>query len=138
MTEERRSLALEREFPHPPERIWRALTQPHLIAEWLAECDFAPVAGHRCQLRFDWGAVDCEVRVVQPHRCLSYSWNSGDLESVVTWTLAATRTGTLLRVEQIGFKPDQPRYFHGARMGWPRFLDQIGEVLARMDGDVEP
>lgn len=130
---ESRSVVFERELPHRPEKVWRALTQPHLIAEWLGKMDFAPVTGHRGQIRFDWGAVDCQVRVVEENRRLSYSWDSGDLKSVVTWSLVATPAGTRLHLEQSGFKADQPRYFGGARAGWPRFLDAMAQVLERMD-----
>ncbi|RMC34767.1 SRPBCC family protein [Paracoccus alkanivorans] len=130
---EARSVTIERDFPHPPNKIWRALTQPHLIEEWLMKNDFEPVPDHRFQLRGDWGNVDCTIRTIEQDRTLSYSWDSGDLESVVTWTLTPTDGGTRLRMEQTGFKPDQPRYYQGARMGWPRHFDAIEQVLARMD-----
>ena len=54
---ETRSVVVEREIPHPPEKIWRALTQPHLIEEWLMKNDFKPAVGHRFNLRGDWGGV---------------------------------------------------------------------------------
>ena len=54
---ETRSVVVEREIPYPPEKIWRALTQPHLIEEWLMKNDFKPVVGHRFNLRGDWGGV---------------------------------------------------------------------------------
>ena len=47
-----RAVVIEREFPFPPDRLWRALTQPHLIEAWLMKNDFAPVVGHRFNLRF--------------------------------------------------------------------------------------
>jgi hypothetical protein len=50
-----RSLVVEREIPHPPEKIWRALTQPHLVEEWLMKNDFKPVVDHHFNLRADWG-----------------------------------------------------------------------------------
>lgn len=62
------SVVVEREMPHPPERIWRALTQPHLIEEWLMKNDFKPVPDHRFSLRADWGAVDCRVMAIEPNR----------------------------------------------------------------------
>jgi len=71
-----RSVVVERELPFPPEKIWRALTQPHLLEEWLMKTDFAPSVGHRFTLRGEWGGVlDGEVLVVEPHRTLAYSWN---------------------------------------------------------------
>ena len=70
---ETRSVIVEREIAYPPEKIWRALTQPHLIEEWLMKNDFMPVVGHRFNLRADWGAVDCQVREVEPNKRLSYT-----------------------------------------------------------------
>jgi uncharacterized protein YndB with AHSA1/START domain len=90
---ETRSVVVEREIPYPPEKIWRALTQPHLIEEWLMKNDFAPVVGQRFNLRADWGAVDCQVLEVEPNKALSYTWGAYGLESVVTWTLTPTSTG---------------------------------------------
>jgi uncharacterized protein YndB with AHSA1/START domain len=130
---ETRSVVVERDIPHPPEKIWRALTQPHLIAEWLMKNDFAPVEGHRFSLTADWGAVECRVQTIEPNRRLSYSWDTKDLKSVVTWTLTSTGTGAHLRMEQLGFRLDQEPYFRGAKVGWPRFLEQLEQVLARMD-----
>src|ERR1700760_2356986 len=104
---ETRSVIVERDIPYPPERIWRALTQPHLIAEWLMNNDFKPEAGHHFKLTGDWGTVDCRVEAVEPNRTLSYSWAAMGLDSVVTWTLTPTSTGTTLRMEQSGFRPDQ-------------------------------
>ena len=95
---ETRSVVVEREMSHPPEKLWRALTQPHLIEEWLMKNDFKPAVGHRFNLRGDWGAVDCQVQTVEPNRTLSYSWGAMGLDSVVTWTLTATPTGTNLLI----------------------------------------
>ena len=126
-----RSVVVERELTHPPEKVWRALTQPHLIAEWLMQSDFAPVVGHDFKFTADWGSVDGQVRAVEPNRTLAYSWDAMGLESTVTWTLTPTAAGTHLRMEQVGFKPDQDQAFHGARFGWQKFLGNLEEVLAR-------
>ena len=130
---ETRSVVIEREISHPPEKIWRALKQPHLIEEWLMKNDFKPVVGHRFDLRADWGAVDCEVTTVEPNKALSYSWAAYGLESIVTWTLTPTSTGTHLRMEQSGFRPDQEQAYQGAKFGWQRFLASLEQVVARMD-----
>src|ERR1700753_954072 len=127
------SVVVEREIPHPPEKIWRALTQPHLIEEWLMKNDFQPVVNHRFNLRADWGSVDCQVLAVEPNKMLSYTWGSYDLRSVVTWTLTATSTGTHLRMVQSGFLPSQPQYYQGAQAGWPRFIGALEQVVARID-----
>ena len=130
---ETRSVVVERDIPHPAEKIWRALTQPHLIEEWLMKNDFKPVVNHRFNLSADWGGVACKVQTVEPNRTLSYTWDTKDLESIVTWTLMPTETGTRLRMEQTGFRPDQEPYYRGATVGWPRFVAALEEVLARMD-----
>ena len=130
---ETRSVIVEREMPFPPEKIWRALTQPHLIQEWLMNNDFKPVVDRRFNLRGDWGAVDCQVLEVEPNKTLSYTWEALGLESVVTWTLTPTRTGTRLRLEQSGFRPDQEQAYQGAKYGWPRFFESLEQVLAQVD-----
>lgn len=130
---ETRTIIIEREMPHPPEKVWRALTQPHLMEEWFFKIDFNAVVGHCFSVRADWGAVEGEVLAVEPNRMLSYTWGDDDLQSVITWTLTPTSTGTHLRMEQSGFRPDQPRYYHGARAGWPRLLETLEQFLARID-----
>jgi uncharacterized protein YndB with AHSA1/START domain len=132
------SVVIEREIPFPPERIWRALTQAPLIEEWLMQNDFEPVVGHRFQLRMDRPpnvkvVVDCRVLAVEPTQTLSYTWVAYGLESVVTWTLTATSTGTRLRMVQSGFRADQPQYYEGAKHGWQRFVAALEQILARID-----
>lgn len=134
---ETRTVVVEREFPHPPEKLWRALTQPHLIAEWLMQNDFAPNVGHRFNLRGEWGVLDCEVLDAEPNETLSYTWNyehddaAYALQSVVTFTLMPTPAGTHLRMEQSGFRPDQKQAFGGAHAGWKQFLEKLDQVLAQ-------
>ncbi|BCW90908.1 hypothetical protein sos41_40840 [Alphaproteobacteria bacterium SO-S41] len=137
---ETRSVIVERDIPHSPEKLWRALTQPHLIAEWLMQNDFQPVVGHSFNLRGEWGGVlDCEVLTVEPNRTLAYTWNfthddaTFDLKSVVTFTLTPTPAGTHLRMEQAGFRPTQKQAFGGALQGWQGFLAKLEGVLARPD-----
>ena len=135
---ETQSVVIEREMAHPPEKIWRALTQQHLIEDWLMKNDFEPVVGHRFKLRGEWGGVlDCEVLAVEPHRSLSYTWNYDDpangLESVVTWTLTPKGKGTHLRMEQSGFRPDRPQNYNGARYGWQKYFTSLEQVLERPD-----
>jgi len=127
------SVIVERELSFSPEKIWRALTQPHLIEEWLMKNDFKPVVSHRFNLRADWGVVDCQVLAVEPNKTLSYTWGSLGLESVVIWTLTPTSTGTHLRIEQSGFRPDQQQYYQGAKYGWQRFFAALEQVVARSD-----
>lgn len=132
-----RSVVVEREMAHPPEKIWRALTQGELIKEWLMENDFQPSVGRKFRLRAapfgKWdGVIDCEVLVVEPNQQLSYTWTTLGLESVVAWTLTPTKTGTLVRIEQSGFRPDQEPNFKGARYGWNKFIGNLDRVVARL------
>jgi uncharacterized protein YndB with AHSA1/START domain len=135
-----RSVVVERDLAFPPEKVWRALTQPHLIEEWLMKNDFKPAVGHRFNLRGDWGGVlDCEVLAIEPNKTLSYTWNHAhadaafNLTSVVTFTLTPTKSGTHLRVEQVGFRPDQPQAYGGAIHGWQQFVAKLEQVVARTD-----
>jgi uncharacterized protein YndB with AHSA1/START domain len=135
-----RTVIVEREIAHPAEKVWRALTQQHLIEEWLMKNDFQPVVGHRFKLRGEWGGIlDCEVLAVELHRKLSYTWDHAhedaayDLRSVVTLTLTPTSTGTHLRMEQSGFRSDQTLAYNGARHGWQGFVGALETVLARID-----
>ena len=130
-----RTLVIEREMPYPPEKIWRALTEGALVKEWLMENDFQPVVSHRFSFRAtpvpNWnGVIDCEVQVVEPNKKLSYTWGTLGLGSVVTWTLAATKGGTLLRMEHSGFQADQNAAYGGAKYGWQKFLGNLERVLA--------
>ena len=135
---ERRSVVVERELPHPPGKIWRALTQPHLIEEWLMKNDFTAAVGHRFNFRREPRpdvkiVVDCRVLAVEPYRSLAYTWNAMGLESVVTWTLTPTSTGTRLRMEQSGYRTDQREAYGGASVGWRQFFSNLEQVLARAD-----
>ena len=131
-----RSVVVEREFAHPPEKLWRALTLPHLLEAWLMKNDFKPVQGHQFNLRGEWGGVlDCEVLVVELHKRLSYTWNfphenpDFNLQSVVTFTLTPTDTGTRLHMEQRGFRSDQKQAYQGAKIGWRNFFSALEGVL---------
>jgi len=133
-----RTVVVEREIPFPAEKLWRALTQPHLIEEWLMKTDFKPVLGHKFKLsrtpKPDVDVVvDCEVLKVEPNKTLSYTWDAFGLESVVTFTLTPTGAGTHLRVEQAGFSPTQKQAFGGAHAGWKQFFAKLDELLARAD-----
>lgn len=130
-----RTLVIERELPHPPEKVWRALTQGALIKEWLLDNDFQPVVGHKFRFRStpvpNWnGVIESEVLVVEPQRKLSYSWSSMGLETVVVWTLVPVGQGVLLRMEQSGFGSDQDANYRGANYGWQKFLGNLERIVA--------
>ena len=128
----KRTVTVEREIPHPPEKVWRALTQPRLIEDWLMQNDFDPTVGHRFKLRAEWGAVECQVQVVEHNRLLSYTWDAMGLVSLVTWTLAPSANGTHLRMEQSGFRSDQEQAYQGANYGWQQFFGKLEGLLARI------
>jgi len=133
-----RSVVVERDMPHPQEKVWRALTQGPLIEQWLMANDFLPVVGHKFTLRAtpvpNWnGVIECEVLVVEPNARLAYAWGTLGVGTVVTWTLTPTESGTHLRMEQSGFREDQPANYKGARYGWQNFIGKLEHVLGGLD-----
>lgn len=133
------SLVVERVFPHPPEKLWRALTESPTLAQWMLPNDFAPVVGGKFQFhtepRNNWnGTINCEVLVVEPQKRLMYNWVVGvGYEWVVEWTLTPAEGGTHVRMEQSGFRPDQLPNYNGARYGWKKFFDGLERVLGKVD-----
>jgi uncharacterized protein YndB with AHSA1/START domain len=138
------TLVVERVFPHPLEKLWRALTEGPLLAQWLMSNDFKPVVGHRFQFRREpvanWnGVVDGEVLTIEPFQRLSYSWGVGAGEPgcghqwVVLWTLTPAEGGTRVRMEQSGFGPEQQANYQGAKYGWQKFFDGLERVVKEME-----
>jgi len=139
VAEDTKSIVVERTMPHPPEKVWRALTHAPLVAEWLMKNDFEPVLGHRFNFRSEpvngWnGVTDCEVLEIEPLRRLVYSWNaSGEqaaygIKSIVTWTLTPTSDGTQLRMEHAGFRVQDEGFYKGASHGWPQMIATLERV----------
>jgi uncharacterized protein YndB with AHSA1/START domain len=136
------TLTLEYELPHPPRKVWRALTEPKLLARWLMETDLETAAvGRTFKLRGEatqwWdGVVHCEVREMELHKRIAYTWKGGSgaaaLDTVVTWTLTETKSGgTLLKLEQAGFSPKNAFAAEGAKQGWDRLVgERMRELLA--------
>ena len=132
------SVVIEKDLPHPLEKVWRALTQSSLIQEWLMNNDFHPAVGHRFSFRStpvpNWdGVINGEVLIVEPHKKLSYSWGTMGMESVVSWTLTPTNSGTHLRMEHSGFASDQDAAYKGATYGWQRFIGNLERVVAGLE-----
>jgi uncharacterized protein YndB with AHSA1/START domain len=139
-----KSIVVERSMPHPPEKVWRALTQAELIAEWLMKNDFQPVVGHRFNFRATpipnmWNGVsDCEVLAVEP--CTRLVWRqqaSGEqkadgLDTIVTWTLTPVEGGTHVRMEQSGFRPQDEGGYQAMSGGWPRILGGLERVAGEL------
>ncbi len=132
------SLEFEFDLPHAPHKVWRALTEPELLSQWLL-----PVLEHRLEpgaaFRFqappqgDWdGSVQCRFIEIETHRKLSCSWVVGDLDTVVTFTLTPTDSGTRLSIVQSGFREDQKQNFGGARYGWRMMGERLVGLLGSL------
>ena len=135
---ETHTVVIERTIAQPAEKIWRALTQPHLIEEWLMKTDFQPVKGQKFTLsrqpKPDLNVViDCQVLDIEQNRTLSYSWAAYGLESVVTFTLVPTPSGTVVRMEQTGFRSDHDAAYKGARASWTHFMAALEKLAATID-----
>jgi uncharacterized protein YndB with AHSA1/START domain len=136
----RRDLRFDRYYPHPPEKVWRALTDARAIAQWLMPNDFEPKLGHHFQFRSKpvggWdGIVNCEVLELDPPRRLVYTWTSNMLDTRVAWRLEPEGTGTRLRLEHTGFDGFRAWMIsHILGSGWKsRILAELGAVVARME-----
>lgn len=131
------SLTFEFDLPHPREKVWRALTDPALLTQWLlpvAELELEPGAlfTFRTDPQPGWdGVVDCRMLEVEAGRKLSYAWVVGELDTVVTFTLTPTASGTRLVVVQSGFAPSQKRNWGGARYGWKMMGERLIDLLGR-------
>jgi uncharacterized protein YndB with AHSA1/START domain len=132
------SLSFEFDLPHSPEKVWRALTDPTLLAEWLlpvVELKLEPGAPFtfKTQPYPGWdGVVNCRILEMEAPRKLSYTWSVPFLDTVVTFTLTPTASGTRLSLVQSGFKPDQKQNFAGARYGWKTMGGKLVDLLARI------
>lgn len=135
------SIAFEFELHHAPEKVWRALTNPALLAEWLlpvVEQELKLEAGTAFTLKTQpypgWdGTVNCRLLEIVTHKKISYEWVVAGmgLDTVVTFTLTPSATGTRLSLVQSGFKPEQKQNFGGARYGWNMMGGKLVDLLSR-------
>jgi uncharacterized protein YndB with AHSA1/START domain len=132
------SISFEFDLHHLPEKVWRALTDPVLLAEWLlpvVDLKLEPGTAFtfKAPPQPGWdGMVNCRFREIEAQRKLSYTWVVGDMHTVVTFTLTPTASGTRLSLVQSGFKADQKRNFAGARYGWNMMGGKLVDLLARI------
>jgi uncharacterized protein YndB with AHSA1/START domain len=134
------SLSFEFDLRHKPEKVWRALTEPALLAEWLLPVvDLELERGAAFKLKTQpypgWdGIVNCKFVEIETLKKLSYTWVVGDMEidTVVTFTLTPTASGTRLSLVQTGFKPANKQAFGGQRYGWNLMGGKLVDLLGRM------
>ena len=132
------SISFEFDLHHSPEKVWRALTDPALLAEWLLPAiDFKLQRGaaftFKTQPVGGWdGIVQCRIADIEPRRKLTYEWGVGDMATVVTFTLTPTASGTRMSLVQSGFRPDQKKNLGGARYGWKMMGGKLVDLLARI------
>ena len=130
------ALLVERHLPHPPVRVWRALTKSWLVEQWLMSNDMVPEVGQRFAFRAQGGLTRCEVLAVEEPRRLAWRWGDGTkdggaVRTTVTWTLAPDGDGgTLLGLEHAGFRARDEAAYEAMGRGWPRVLDRLAEVVA--------
>lgn len=131
-------ISFEFDLDHSPEKVWRALTDPELLAEWLlpvVDLELEPKTPFtfKAPSQPGWdGTVNCRLLEIETQRKLSYAWVVGDIDTVVTFTLTPTASGTRLCLVQSGFKPEQKRNFAGARYGWNMMGGKLVELLAKI------
>jgi uncharacterized protein YndB with AHSA1/START domain len=132
------SISLEFDLHHAPEKVWRALTDPALLAQWLLPViDLKLEQGAPFTLQTQaypgWdGTVNCRFVEIEAYRKLSYTWTVPFLDTVVTFTLTPTALGTRLSLVQSGFKTDQKRESGGARYGWKMMTAKLVDLLERL------
>jgi uncharacterized protein YndB with AHSA1/START domain len=126
-------IELEHFYAHPPARVWRALTDPVLHAEWWAKGDVKAVVGHRFELDMGrHGLQPCEVLEVEPERLLRYRFAATTLATLITWRLEPEGGGTRLHLRHEGFDLSSPlsrQAFEGMKPGWPKVLQRLDRVL---------
>ena len=136
--EQTEAISFEFDLAHPPEKVWRALTDPKLLSQWLLPAiglELEPGALFRfeTQPQPGWdGIVNCQMLDVEPHQMLRYKWTVPFLDTEVTFRLAPTPNGTRLSLVQSGFKPDQKQNFGGARYGWRMMGGRLEQLLEQV------
>lgn len=129
-----RTIECDQLLSHCPHTVWRALTEPDLLAKWWARGDIAPVVGHSFTL--DMGGLGqqlCAVTRVEPERLIAFSFADGSLDSTLTWTIETEGTGTRLFLAHSGLDVDTPlgqQAFKGMGPGWTGILAHMETALA--------
>ena len=134
------SISFEFDLQHSPQKVWRAVTDPALLSQWLLpvvglELEPGAAFTFKAPTFPGWdGVVSCRVLEIEAPKKLSYTWVVGgmNLDTVVTFTLTPTASGTRLSLVQSGFKPAQKQNFGGARYGWKMMGERLVDLLAKL------
>jgi uncharacterized protein YndB with AHSA1/START domain len=134
MTEPTQTISLTFDLPHPPAKVWRALTDPALVASWLMNTTIRAELGADFTFTTQptpwWnGVVQCQILDIEVNKRLRYTRGAAPVDTIVTWTLTQTATGTRLHLEQSGFTTDNTQAYHGAQHGWVRKVSDLEKVL---------
>jgi uncharacterized protein YndB with AHSA1/START domain len=109
-----RNVNMEIFYPHPPQKVWRAIANQRALAAWLMDNDFEPKLGHKFQLKpqgFE-GTIYCEVIQIDEPKCLSYTWRGSYMSkpTIVTWSLEAVEGGTQVKLEHRGLEKEITKF----------------------------
>lgn len=130
---EKGSIRLEHVYSQPPARVWRALTDPALVARWWSHGDIRPEVGHQFEMDMGpWGKQSCEVIAVETERLFRFRFARTTLDTIISWKLAPEGSGTRLTLVHEGFDLDTPmgrRAFEGMKPGWPGVLVKLGTAI---------
>ncbi|WP_306796465.1 SRPBCC domain-containing protein [Nocardia sp. XZ_19_369] len=129
------------ELPHPPEKVWNALTTSEGLGSWFgsrAEIDdLRPGSTVRVWWHED-GPHTLQIQFVEPHSRFVFTWPieglppSDPRRTQVEFTLQPTPTGTRLTVVETGFAQlpdDLTESYEGNVKGWARELAELTEYL---------
>ena len=140
------TIRVDQFLPHPPAKVWRALTEPALLAQWQmpGSENFRLEVGHRYTMtsvprpnaNFS-GTVDVQVLAFEPERMLCVRWADADpsrpADWTITWTLEQEGRGTRLFLVHEGFDPDDPAQLMARKImdgGWrSHVLRALGQML---------
>ena len=124
------SITVDQFVARPPTDVWRALTEPDLLARWWAAGDVAPVVGHEFTLDMGpWGPAPCKVLEAAPPERFVHTFTE---RWTLTWTLVPEGSGTRVLLEHRGFDLDDPQHRHAFDMMGPGWRDDVLPRLAEV------
>jgi uncharacterized protein YndB with AHSA1/START domain len=124
------TLRFEAFYPHPAEKVWRALTETEALRQWLGRTDFRPLIGFRFRVE----EIDCKVLELQPHKLLRLAWDDGEAgsASLVTWRLSPREGGTHVVLEHESPFEAEPYVLIEASPNWRTAVARLGAHIDRV------